>query len=161
MVGQHQVDHFDMVLQTMQKYHGALFGKELLLMPKVGIRITILEMTICTSMHIFIFSFAFVWFSGLRLIYKITLWHWLRQKNWFWWNLHFWKNLNSVNTFRLCMLKISIWKIFCKVWRWAWLPCHLILEDEQRDGKVQIGDPFRQRLKVGNLIIFSDLTRCI
>ena len=23
MVGQHQYDHFDMVLQTMQKYHGA------------------------------------------------------------------------------------------------------------------------------------------
>ena len=59
MVGQHQHDHFDMVLQTMQKDHDAWFGKELLLMPKVGIMIQKSKMTICTLFIDFYFYFLF------------------------------------------------------------------------------------------------------
>ena len=46
MVGQYQVDHLDMVLQGMQKYHGARFRNLLPLMLKVGIRLTWSKMTI-------------------------------------------------------------------------------------------------------------------
>ena len=57
-VGQHQNDHFDVVLQTMQKDQGVWFRNKLPQMLKVGIMITWSKMTISICCH-FYFSFYF------------------------------------------------------------------------------------------------------
>ena len=63
MVGQPQNDHFDMVLQSMQKDHGAWFRNQLPQMLKVGIRMFWSKMTICICGYfyfLFLFLFLFV-----------------------------------------------------------------------------------------------------
>ena len=65
MIGQDQNDHLDMVLQSIQKYHGARFRNLLLLMLKVGIRLTWSNLTICNIWLSFYFLFGFLWFSEL------------------------------------------------------------------------------------------------
>ena len=57
MIGQHQNDHFDMVLQTMQKDHDARFSNKLPQMLKVGIRVIWSKMTICKIWLSLYFSF--------------------------------------------------------------------------------------------------------
>ena len=57
MVGQHQNDHLDVVLQFMQKDQNVWFRKNLILMPKVGIMVIWSKMTICSQVVIFFFIF--------------------------------------------------------------------------------------------------------
>ena len=63
MIGQDQNDHFDMVLQSMQKDLGAWFRKILAMMPKVGIMMKWSKMTICKIWLSLYFSFWFSLFS--------------------------------------------------------------------------------------------------
>ena len=68
MVGQHQNDHFDVVLQTMQKDHDAWFRKDLALMPKVGIMMFWSKMTIC---HLWLFLFfPFIFLSISLFVFE-------------------------------------------------------------------------------------------
>jgi len=66
MIGQHQNDHFDMVLQHMQKYYGAWFKKNFPQGSKVVIRLTWSKMTIAQIWLSFYFSFWFSLFSEWR-----------------------------------------------------------------------------------------------
>ena len=72
MIGQHQNDHFDMVLQSMQQDHDAWFRNQLLQMLKVGIKLTWSKMTISYLGYFYIFLcifFSIVLFvSGPKII---------------------------------------------------------------------------------------------
>ena len=81
-VGQPQNDHFDVVLQSMQKDHGAWFKKNLPQMLKVGIRLTWSKMTICKLwlflFYLFYFPFHFsvcLWTKDYCFGFKVISHH--------------------------------------------------------------------------------------
>ena len=111
MVGQHQDDHFDVVLQSMQKYHGALVWKFITMDAKSGHQDNNswndhLQFGL---LFLFFFLLLFGWGWLIRSMCGIG---WDRRI--YFGKFVFLEDLNSVKTFRLCMLKISIWKTFYK-----------------------------------------------
>ena len=66
--------------------------------------------------------------------------------------------LNSVKTFGLCMLKISIWKTFSKVCKYQYDHFHVIFETMQRGQRAWFWKRLLELLKVGIMIQKSKMT---